>query len=67
MSGGVGGVCCYSPRPWGRERGVGGWVMARIASGEGIDGCPVNYRKEEKADVSGIARWEAEGAARRIY
>ena len=50
-----------------REQGVGGWVRARIASREGIVGCPVNYRKEEKADVSGIARWEMEETARRIY
>ena len=41
--------------------------MARIASREGIVGCPVNYRKEEKADVSGITRWETEETARRIY
>lgn len=41
--------------------------MARIASGEGIDGYPEDYRNLEKADVSGVARWEPEGSAQRIY
>ena len=41
--------------------------MARIASREGIVGCPVNYWMEEKADVSRIARWEMEEMARRIF
>ena len=35
-------------------------MIARILSMEGIVGCPVNYRKEEKADGSRIARWEME-------
>ena len=53
--------------PGGRERGMERLVMAWTVSEEGRDGCPVDYWKEEKADVSGIARWETEGTARRIY
>ena len=43
-------------REWGLEQGGGGLVMAQIVSGEGIDGYPEDYRKEEKVVTSRISQ-----------